>query len=80
MTTGMLRQQLFLVNGNSPAISWLPPPELKLYSDAYSSFDRILLSLWDVLEVIAAFSLSQWTEEMNSTAEYPGIRLRHPQQ
>jgi hypothetical protein len=79
MTTGMLRQQSFLVNGNSPATSWLPP-ELKLYSDAYSSFDRILLSLWDVLEVIAAFSLSQWTKEMSSTVEYPGIRLRHPQQ
>jgi hypothetical protein len=76
MTTGMLRQQSFLVNGNSPATTWLPP-ELKLYSDAYSSFDRIFRSLWDVLEVIAAFSLSQWTKEMSSTVEYPGTRFQH---
>jgi hypothetical protein len=43
----------------------------------YRSFDRILLSLWDVLEVIAAFSLNQWSKEKSSTAEYRGIRFRH---
>jgi hypothetical protein len=48
-----------------------------LYSDTYSSFDQILLRLWDVLEVIAAFSLSQWTKEMSSTGEYPGTRFQH---
>jgi hypothetical protein len=46
-----------------------------LYSDTYSSFDQILLRLWDVLEVIAAFSLSQWTKEKGGTVEYPGIRF-----
>ena len=48
-----------------------------MYRDAYSSFDRILLSLWDVLEMIAAFSLSQWTKEKSSTVGYPGIRFQH---
>jgi len=51
-----------------------------LYGDTYSSFDRILRCLWDVLEVIAAFSLSQWIKEMSSTVEYPGTRLQHRQQ
>ena len=81
MTTGMWLQQLFhandpnLLNGVAEPAPRLQP-EPRLFCE-YSSFDRILLCLWDVRELIAAFSLNQWFKEKSSTAEYTGIPLRH---